>query len=184
MCPGGRPGQLLCPFSWAWAEQSWVGGFEDCSPPVLQGPCLLRAWESTGLVCTESWSLHPCWLCWELGLTSPRPVCSLLLSWGVPLAITVAAVALKKIGYYASDVSVGWCWINLEAEDRVLWMLLTGKLWELLAYVTLPVLYLLIRKYIRRAVGAPGGPAQSSVWPVCPRDGVGRLRRRTSDRRE
>lgn len=151
MCPGGRPGQLLCPFSWAWAEQSWVGGFEDCSPPVLQGPCLLRAWESTGLVCTESWSLHPCWLCWELGLTSPRPVCSLLLSWGVPLAITVAAVALKKIGYDASDVSVGWCWINLEAEDRVLWMLLTGKLWELLAYVTLPVLYLLIRKHIRRA---------------------------------
>ncbi|KAI4563121.1 hypothetical protein MJT46_010730 [Ovis ammon polii x Ovis aries] len=72
-------------------------------------------------------------------------------SWGVPLAITVAAVALKKIGYDASDVSVGWCWINLEAEDRVLWMLLTGKLWELLAYVTLPVLYLLIRKHIRRA---------------------------------
>ncbi|XP_043341270.1 G-protein coupled receptor 157 isoform X2 [Cervus canadensis] len=71
--------------------------------------------------------------------------------WGVPLAITVAAVALKKIGYDASDVSVGWCWINLEAEDRVLWMLLTGKLWELLAYVTLPVLYLLIRKHIHRA---------------------------------
>uniref|UniRef100_A0A8C6DLL2 G protein-coupled receptor 157 n=1 Tax=Moschus moschiferus TaxID=68415 RepID=A0A8C6DLL2_MOSMO len=74
-----------------------------------------------------------------------------VVSWGVPLAITVAAVALKKIGYDASDVSVGWCWINLQAEDRVLWMLLTGKLWELLAYVTLPVLYLLIRKHIHRA---------------------------------
>ncbi|XP_040118765.1 LOW QUALITY PROTEIN: G-protein coupled receptor 157 [Oryx dammah] len=151
VCPGGRPGQLLCPFSWAWAEQSWVGGFEDSSPPVPQGPCLLQPWESTGLVCTASWSLHPCWLCWELGLTSPRPVCSLLFSWGVPLAITVAAVALKKIGYDASDVSVGWCWISLEAEDRVLWMLLTGKLWELLAYLTLPVLYLLIRNHIHRA---------------------------------
>ncbi|ELK28029.1 Putative G-protein coupled receptor 157, partial [Myotis davidii] len=73
------------------------------------------------------------------------------LSWGVPLAITVAAVILKKIGYDASDVSVGWCWIDLEAKDRVLWMLLTGKLWELLAYVMLPVLYLLIRKHINRA---------------------------------
>uniref|UniRef100_A0A9L0SBE5 G protein-coupled receptor 157 n=1 Tax=Equus caballus TaxID=9796 RepID=A0A9L0SBE5_HORSE len=72
-------------------------------------------------------------------------------SWGVPLAITVAAVALKKIGYDASDVSVGWCWIDLEAEDYILWMLLTGKLWEMLAYVTLPVLYLLIRKHINRA---------------------------------
>ncbi|XP_054939768.1 solute carrier family 2, facilitated glucose transporter member 5 isoform X4 [Physeter macrocephalus] len=74
-----------------------------------------------------------------------------VVSWGVPLVITVAAVALKKIGYDASDVSVGWCWVDLEAEDRVLWLLLTGKAWELLAYVTLPVLYLLIRKHIRRA---------------------------------
>ncbi|XP_059768155.1 solute carrier family 2, facilitated glucose transporter member 5 isoform X2 [Balaenoptera ricei] len=74
-----------------------------------------------------------------------------VVSWGVPLLITVAAVTLKKIGYDASDVSVGWCWIDLEAEDRVLWMLLTGKVWEMLAYVMLPVLYLLIRKHINRA---------------------------------
>lgn len=70
------------------------------------------------------------------------------------MAITVAAVCLKKIGYDASDVSVGWCWINLEAEDRVLWMLLTGKLWEMLAYILLPLLYLLVRKHINSAVGA------------------------------
>ena len=95
----------------------------------------------------------------------------MFLSWGVPLAITVAAVALKKIGYDASDVSVGWCWIDLDAEDRVLWMLLTGTLWEMLAYVTLPVLYLLIRKHINRAVGTcgpPSPPAQTSLWPLGP----------------
>ncbi|XP_065386175.1 G-protein coupled receptor 157 isoform X2 [Macaca fascicularis] len=72
-------------------------------------------------------------------------------SWGIPLVITVAAVALKKIGYDASDVSVGWCWIDLEAKDHVLWMLLTGKLWEMLAYILLPLLYLLVRKHINRA---------------------------------
>nr|XP_006127156.1 G-protein coupled receptor 157 [Pelodiscus sinensis] len=77
-----------------------------------------------------------------------------VMSWGVPLGITVAAVALKKIGYDASNVSVGWCWINLEAEDRILWMLLAGKLWELLAYVILPVLYILIKKHISRARAA------------------------------
>ncbi|XP_072739837.1 G-protein coupled receptor 157 isoform X4 [Ciconia boyciana] len=76
------------------------------------------------------------------------------LRWGVPLGITVAAVALKKIGYDASNVSVGWCWVNLDAEDRVLWMLLTGKVWEILAYVTLPVLYILIKKHINRAHAA------------------------------
>ncbi|NXI85637.1 GP157 protein, partial [Rhipidura dahli] len=76
------------------------------------------------------------------------------VSWGVPLAITVAAVALKKIGYDASNVSVGWCWVDLDAEDRLLWMLLTGKVWEILAYVTLPVLYILIKKHINRAHAA------------------------------
>ncbi|NXN97655.1 GP157 protein, partial [Rhinopomastus cyanomelas] len=76
------------------------------------------------------------------------------VSWGVPLGITVAAVALKKIGYDASNVSVGWCWVNLDAEDRLFWMLLTGKVWEILAYVTLPVLYILIKKHINRAHAA------------------------------
>lgn len=76
-------------------------------------------------------------------------VCS---SWGVPLAITVAAVSLQKIGYDASEVSVGWCWISIEEDDHVMWMLLTGKIWELLAYVILPVLYILIKRHIHKAV--------------------------------
>ncbi|XP_032087473.1 G-protein coupled receptor 157 [Thamnophis elegans] len=77
-----------------------------------------------------------------------------LVSWGIPLGITAAAVALKKIGYDASDVSVGWCWIDINAEDRLLWMLLAGKLWEILAYVTLPFVYVLIKKHINRAHAA------------------------------
>ncbi|XP_020637648.3 G-protein coupled receptor 157 isoform X1 [Pogona vitticeps] len=76
------------------------------------------------------------------------------VSWGVPLLITVAAVSLKKIGYDASDVSVGWCWVDINAEDRVLWMLLAGKMWEILAYVTLPIFYILIKKHINRAHAA------------------------------
>ncbi|KAK9515968.1 hypothetical protein VZT92_026564 [Zoarces viviparus] len=71
-----------------------------------------------------------------------------IVSWGVPLAITVAAVCLNKIGYDASEVSVGWCWVSIHAPDRVLWMLLTGKIWEFLAYLTLPVLYILIKRHI------------------------------------
>ncbi|TRY96652.1 hypothetical protein DNTS_024266 [Danionella cerebrum] len=74
-----------------------------------------------------------------------------LISWGIPLAITVAALSLHKIGYDASEVSVGWCWVNIQAEDHVLWMLLTGKIWEFVAYVTLPVLYILIKMHIHRA---------------------------------
>ncbi|XP_014897319.1 G-protein coupled receptor 157 isoform X1 [Poecilia latipinna] len=77
-----------------------------------------------------------------------------LVSWGVPLVITVTAVCLNKIGYDASEVSVGWCWVRIEAPDRVLWMLLTGKIWEFLAYLTLPVLYILIKRHIHRAHAA------------------------------
>ncbi|XP_030625706.1 G-protein coupled receptor 157 [Chanos chanos] len=77
-----------------------------------------------------------------------------LISWGVPLAITVAALALQKIGYDASEVSVGWCWVSIQAPDHVLWMLLTGKIWEILAYVILPVLYILIKSHIHKAHAA------------------------------
>ncbi|KTG46333.1 hypothetical protein cypCar_00034794 [Cyprinus carpio] len=74
--------------------------------------------------------------------------------WGVPFAITVAALSLHKIGYDASEVSVGWCWVNIQAKDHVLWMLLTGKIWEFIAYVTLPVLYILIKIHIHNAHAA------------------------------
>ncbi|KAM8927653.1 solute carrier family 2, facilitated glucose transporter member 5-like [Pelodytes ibericus] len=43
------------------------------------------------------------------------------------LVITVASVSLQKIGYDASYLSVGWYWINIEADDKLLWMLLSGK---------------------------------------------------------
>uniref|UniRef100_A0A3Q2SW27 G protein-coupled receptor 157 n=1 Tax=Fundulus heteroclitus TaxID=8078 RepID=A0A3Q2SW27_FUNHE len=74
-----------------------------------------------------------------------------LVSWGVPLVITVTALCLKKIGYNASEVTVGWCWVRIDAPDWVLWMLLTGKIWEFLAYLTLPVLYILIKRHIHKA---------------------------------
>ncbi|KAJ3586727.1 hypothetical protein NHX12_013121 [Muraenolepis orangiensis] len=75
-------------------------------------------------------------------------------SWGIPLAITVAALCLDKIGFDASEVSVGWCWVSIQAPDYLVWMLLTGKIWEFLAYLTLPVLYVLIKRHIHRAHSA------------------------------
>ncbi|XP_062315875.1 G-protein coupled receptor 157 [Osmerus eperlanus] len=91
--------------------------------------------------------------------TSQRLADSLVLyfhfiSWGIPLGITVAALSLHRIGYDASEVSVGWCWVSISAPDHVLWMLLTGKIWEFLAYITLPILYILIKRHIYRAHAA------------------------------
>ncbi|XP_029362726.1 G-protein coupled receptor 157 isoform X1 [Echeneis naucrates] len=91
--------------------------------------------------------------CSQRGADSLEPLFH-LVSWGVPLIVTVAAVSLNKIGYDASEVSVGWCWVRIHETDRVLWMLLTGKIWEFLAYLILPVLYVLIKRHIHKAHAA------------------------------
>ncbi|XP_072552765.1 G-protein coupled receptor 157 isoform X2 [Salminus brasiliensis] len=100
-----------------------------------------------------------------------------LISWGVPLAITVAALALQKIGYDASEVSVGWCWVSIQQDDHVLWMLLTGKIWEFLAYVMLPILYILIKSHIHKAgIGNTfQGAANCIMFVLCTRPVRARL---------
>ncbi|XP_069040145.1 G-protein coupled receptor 157 isoform X3 [Lepisosteus oculatus] len=101
-----------------------------------------------------------------------------IISWGVPLGITVAAVVLQKIGYDASEVSVGWCWVRIQAPDHVLWMLLTGKIWELLAYLALPVLYVLIKKHISKAHAA-----LSEYRPILANSPLSRSRSSLADRK-
>lgn len=147
------PDQVTSP-----APKSCHSKLEQAFPCPSCPPLFCRSTDdglgSTVLFREDPSQFCPCRHCGVLWANLGTSLFSLFFSWGIPLAITVAAVSLKKIGYDASDVSVGWCWINLEAEDRVLWMLLTGKLWEMLAYVLLPLLYLLVRKHINRAVGA------------------------------
>ncbi|KAG7477548.1 hypothetical protein MATL_G00070890 [Megalops atlanticus] len=101
-----------------------------------------------------------------------------IISWGIPLGITVAAVCLQKIGYDASEVSVGWCWVSIQAPDHVLWMLLTGKIWEFLAYLTLPILYVLIKKHIHRAHAA-----LSEYRPILASSAVSQSRSSMADRK-
>ncbi len=71
------------------------------------------------------------------------------ISWGIPIIIIIGAVLSGGLGYDASYISVGWCWVNLDGKLFLLWILLTGKLWEILAYIILPVLYCLVKKYIK-----------------------------------
>uniref|UniRef100_A0A8C4RYT6 G protein-coupled receptor 157 n=1 Tax=Erpetoichthys calabaricus TaxID=27687 RepID=A0A8C4RYT6_ERPCA len=101
-----------------------------------------------------------------------------ILSWGLPLGITVAAVSLQKIGYDASRVSVGWCWVRIQAKDHILWMLLTGKLWEIVAYLILPLLYLLIKRHIDRAHAA-----LSEYRPILASSPVAQSRSAMADRK-
>lgn len=75
-------------------------------------------------------------------------------SWGIPLLIVSLAALLKKLGDNGNKVSAGWCWvsINLNWSDQVLWMLLAGKLWEIIAYVVIAVLYALLKRNMKKEV--------------------------------
>lgn len=74
--------------------------------------------------------------------------------WGIPLAITAIAKEKGATGYSGDLVSSGWCWISSDQPwwKMLLWMVIAGKGWEILAYITISVFYVLIKLSIRREV--------------------------------
>ena len=74
-------------------------------------------------------------------------------AWGIPLILVGAALGLQRLGkgpnyFYTS----GWCWIpsNLRSSDQGVWMLLSGKAWEIVAYVLIFVFYFTLKYHIRK----------------------------------
>lgn len=74
--------------------------------------------------------------------------------WGIPIVIVCIAVSKGKLGDNGNKVTSGWCWVSktLEWNDQVLWMLLAGKLWEIIAYFVIVVLYALIKRNMTKEV--------------------------------
>ena len=75
-------------------------------------------------------------------------------AWVIPLTIAVMSFALKGVGYSNNVCSSGWCWISNDQAwwKMVLWMCVTGKSWEIIAYITIPIFYVLVKTHIRRQV--------------------------------
>ena len=74
-------------------------------------------------------------------------------AWGIPLVLAAIALGDKAVGNSKDFVSSGWCWIKYSQDWRMmLWMFLAGKGWEILAYVTICVFYVLVKLQIRREV--------------------------------
>jgi len=74
--------------------------------------------------------------------------------WGIPLVIVGTALGLKKLGNDKDFFSSGWCWIDskLESQNKLLWMLITGKAWEIAAYIICSIFYLMLKGHIRKEV--------------------------------
>ena len=79
------------------------------------------------------------------------------IAWGIPLILVGTALGLGKLGNHHDFLPVytsGWCWIDyrLKFGDRLLWILLTGKAWEITAYVLCFVFYFALKCHIRKQV--------------------------------
>ena len=81
------------------------------------------------------------------------------------MLIAVIAVSLGLIGSTGDTASAGWCWIRTDqgCTKAVAWMLIAGKGWELLAYVSIALFCSLARWNMRSEV-TPVGSALNEIW--------------------
>lgn len=74
-----------------------------------------------------------------------------LFGWGVPLAITGAALGFDVLGDDKDLFSAGWCWIKkMKSERQIMWMWFTGKGWEIATYLLIAVFYAVLKWHIRQ----------------------------------
>lgn len=76
-----------------------------------------------------------------------------IIGWGLPLVIVSVALGLGKLGQDHVD-SAGWCWIDgrLNKGEKEIWMLFTGKAWEITAYFLCSIFYLMLKCRIRKEI--------------------------------
>ena len=82
------------------------------------------------------------------------------IAWAVPLLITLVALLAGKLGKSCVGTAK-WCWIkedhcfgNLTSSkpkfESIMWMLVTGKFWEILSYIFILAVYARIFIYVRQ----------------------------------
>lgn len=80
-----------------------------------------------------------------------------VIGWGVPLVIVGMALKEDVLGNDRDIYSSGWCWIRVQnhgknVQKNVMWMLITGKAWEVLVFVLVLIFYGLLKCHIRQEV--------------------------------
>ncbi|XP_071143094.1 G-protein coupled receptor 157-like [Mytilus edulis] len=94
------------------------------------------------------------WYSTDLLLSRSQRFLLQCIAWGIPGVITSAALAYGVLGNNGFALNGVWCWLNKTSKDKygILWMLLTGKGWEILTYLITASLYILlkIRTFFKR----------------------------------
>ena len=84
-----------------------------------------------------------------------------IIAWGFPLIIVTTFLIMDKLGY-APYAAANWCFVKSDAGNglqykEILIVLFNGKLWEVLTYVVVLVLYCVTRKRFQKQV---------TSWPI------------------
>lgn len=69
--------------------------------------------------------------------------------------VTVVTLWCDVLGYDRElhrRAHPSWCWIDPARPDALLWQYATGKLWEIVAYITTIVLYALVKRKLCQQV--------------------------------
>ena len=77
------------------------------------------------------------------------------LAWVTPTIVVMALLWSNQLGYSHVAVST-WCFIGQKSQEQkfleIILVLLGGKLWEVITYVTILILYSLTKLHVRRQV--------------------------------
>ncbi|VDH91430.1 Hypothetical predicted protein [Mytilus galloprovincialis] len=70
--------------------------------------------------------------------------------WLLPLSVAIAAAKCEVLGEDFAQVTGTWCWIksSLSRSDRILWMIISGKGWELVSYFVTCIMFLYLKGYM------------------------------------
>lgn len=80
------------------------------------------------------------------------------IGWGVPVLIACIALQAGVLGNDRDIYSSAWCWIKVHdsgknVEDNyIMWMLVTGKAWEVLVFILILIFYGLLKCHLRQEV--------------------------------
>lgn len=94
-------------------------------------------------------------VCWKNSRLAERLLYLFhVFGWGIPTIIVTVAASTHKLGDNGNKVSAGWCWINIKLSwyEQIEWMLLAGKLWEIMAFCAIVVLYALVKRNMKKEV--------------------------------
>ncbi|CAG2243028.1 GPR157 [Mytilus edulis] len=72
--------------------------------------------------------------------------------WLLPLAVAIAAAKCEVLGEDFAQVTGTWCWIksSLSRSHQILWMIISGKGWELVSFFVTCIMFLYLKGYMWR----------------------------------